>query len=101
MTLIEAISSIKAAIDASASNQTDHHWKSAVSAAGLISQGDVGNTGIDESYQAAFGQYELKVRHTWKDTSRTFQIGPDRTRVELSLVYSGKVVDSYTNGYQE
>lgn len=100
MKLFEAIETIKTAIDASSSAKTDTAWKSAVDKAGLVSQGDKGLTGIDEDYVAAFGGLELRVKHTWRDTSKTFSPGPDRTVVKLDLVLNGKAVDSYSNGYE-
>lgn len=100
MKLLEAITSIKAAIDASAAEKSDL-WKSTVLKAGLVSQGDKSTTGIDETYVATFGKAELQVRHTSRDTSKTFQPGPDRTGITLTLIHGGTTLDSYTNGYEE
>ncbi|NEJ94345.1 hypothetical protein [Rhizobium ruizarguesonis] len=100
MKLLDAITTIKAGIDTSAEAQDDLAWKAAVEKAGLVSQGDKGTTGLDETYSATFGPLELRVRHTWRDTSKTFQIGPDRTKLTLDLVHGGTSVDSYSNGYE-
>ncbi|MGV1793562.1 hypothetical protein [Rhizobium sp. A37_96] len=100
MEIIEAIVSIKAAIDTSVAAKTDSAWKSAVSAAGLVSQGDKGVTSLDESYIATFGPLQLRVNHTWRDTSKSFQLGPDRTKVTLDLIHNANVLDRYTNGYE-
>lgn len=100
MKLLEAIITIKAAIDVSAAAKTDNAWRDAVTKAGLVSEGDKGTTGLDETYVATFGTVELRVRHTWRDTSKTFSPGPDRTRVALELRQGGKAIDTFTNGYE-
>ena len=102
MKLLEAITSIKSAIDTSAEAKSDSAWKAAINAAGLVVQGDE-KTGlyIDEEFVGSFGTFNVRVKHTCRDTSKTFSIGPDRTRVTLELIQDGKVVDSYTNGYED
>jgi hypothetical protein len=100
MKIIDAITTIRSAIDACAETQDDHGWQSAVAAAGLQSQGDKGKAGIDEDYVGTFGPLELRVNYTWRDTSKAFQLGPDRTRVKLELRQNGTTLDSYTNGYE-
>lgn len=101
MKLLEAITSIKNAIDASAEAKSDSAWQAAVSAAGLVVEdgGRHGGLSIDEDYVAAFGPLQVRVKHTMRDTSKSYSPGPDRTRVKLDLIHDGKVLDSYTNGY--
>ena len=99
--IIEAIATIRIAIDESATAESDSAWQSAVRAAGLTSQGDEGNVGIDEDYVGTFGPLELRVKYTWRDTSKTFSLGPDRTRVRLEICHGNTVLDSHTNGYQK
>lgn len=99
--LIDAIRNIRAAIEASAADESDGKWAAAVGAEGLQSRGDKGTMGIDEDYEKAFGPVTLRVNHTWRDTSKTFAPGPDRTRVRLDVVVAGTVIDSYTNGYEK
>lgn len=101
MKIIEAITTIRTAIDTSAEAKSDGAWRSAVTAAGLQSQGDKGSSGIDEDFLGTFGPLELRVNYRWYDTSKTFQPGPDRTRVILEVRHAGKVIDSYTNGYED
>jgi hypothetical protein len=99
--LIDAIRNIRTAIESSAATGSDASWLAAVKAAGLQSQGDNGTTGIDENYEKAFGPVTLRVKHTWRDTSKTFAPGPDRTRVRLDVIVDGAVIDSYTDGYEQ
>lgn len=101
MKVIEAIASIRAAIDVSAEAKNNHAWRSAVTTAGLKSQGDTGTMGIDEDYVENFGPLEVRVKHTMRDTSKPFSIGPDRTRITLSVSLNGAKLDSYTNGYED
>ncbi|MBY3474071.1 hypothetical protein HFN78_24615 [Rhizobium laguerreae] len=103
MKLLEAITSIKNAIDASAAAKSDSAWQAAVSAAGLVLEdgGRHGGLSIDEDYVATFGPLEVRVKHTMRDTSKAFAVGPDRTRVRLDLIHDGKVLDCYTNGYED
>ncbi|SCX28093.1 hypothetical protein DSM25558_4370 [Agrobacterium sp. DSM 25558] len=101
MKIFEAIETIKAAIDNSSEQKSDGPWANAVEAAGLVAQNkpsDVSRT--DEDYVRAFGTVELRVNHTCRDTSKTFQMRPDVTVIKLELVQNGKVIDSYANGYQ-
>jgi hypothetical protein len=100
MGLIQTIAALKAAIDKSAADETDSAWHSAVRDAGLQSQGDKGDMGIDETFVGTAGGLTIRVRHTCRDTSRPFSMGPDRTRVRLEVVDGEKVLDSYTNGYE-
>lgn len=101
MKIIEAITTIRNAIEASAFSESNGAWQSAVAAAGLQSQGDKGDMGIDEDFVGIFGGLELRVKHTWRDTSKTHQPGPDRTRVKLEVRQNGVTLDSYTNGYEK
>jgi len=103
MKLLEAITSIKNAIDVSAEARSDSAWQAAVGAAGLVlgHGGRHGGLSIDEDYVGKFGPFEVRVKHTMRDTSKSFSPGPDRTRVTLDLIHDGKVLDSYTNGYED
>ncbi|WP_322965658.1 hypothetical protein [Sphingomonas fuzhouensis] len=100
MGLIQTIAALKASIDKSAEEETDSAWNSAVQTAGLQSQGDKGDMGIDETFVGTADGLTIRVRHTCRDTSRPFAMGPDRTRVRLEVVDGDKVLDSYTNGYE-
>lgn len=101
MGIIEAIAMIRAAIEQSSQQQDDAVWESAVAAAGLAPQGDKGQAGVDQEFLGTFGSLNLRVRHTCRDTSRTFSLGPDRTRVRLELRQGDVVLDSYTGGYEK
>jgi hypothetical protein len=101
MKLIEAISTIRAAIDRSSEAKEDGAWARAVEDAGLKSQGNKGALHIDEDYLGDFGPLQLRVNWTCRDTSRTFSPGPDRTRLTLQVLHQGAVLDSYVNGYED
>ncbi|WP_417264232.1 hypothetical protein [Celeribacter sp.] len=99
MMLIEAICTIKDAIDRSSAEADDGPWLSAIGKAGLVAQGNTRQGAIDEAYTAHFGDIELRFRHYWRDTSRTFSPGPDRTTMTLTVLSQNKAIDSYSKSY--
>lgn len=99
MDLIQAIREITAAIDESARTESDGPWKSAVTAAGLVSLGDTSQMGIDELFERSYGSLVLRFQHKWWDTSKTFSPGPDRTRLTLTLLQGTQQASTYSASY--
>ena len=101
MKIIEAITTLKNAIDLSVSKKSDAPWQIAAQNAGLASSGDNGTIGIDEDYVGTIGHFEIRIKHTCRDTSKPFSLGPDRTRIRLEILHNGKEIDNYTAGYED
>ncbi|SRR5258708_1624753 len=101
MKIIEAITTIKAAMEKSAAERTDSAWQEAMTSVGLKSQGNKAQIGIDEDYVGIFSGLEVRLNHTWRDTSKAFAPGPDRTRLLLELRQGGSVLDSYKTGHED
>lgn len=100
MKLAETVTELKSAIDRSAEEQSDGPWQVAAERANLESQGDVGTTSLDESFVGHVENAKVTLQHTWRDTSKTFSPGPDRTRLRLTVEIDGKVVETHVNGWE-
>ncbi|WP_205522764.1 hypothetical protein [Myxococcus eversor] len=94
------LTNLKLAMDESAETKSDAPWAVAARNAGLRMQPDTGDSEInDTTFSGNFGTLVVTLNHRWRDTSRTFQPGPDRITLRLEVRQGNSLLDSYTTGY--